>query len=81
MKYACEICGQEFNQENACAEHEKICKQAHAPGLETAAALNKVFVAAEEARIAVVTNGGSVRCFIRSATYEPKSQTVILKTH
>lgn len=78
MKYACEICGQQFDRETACIEHEKNCKKEHATGFEAITALNQIFAACAAAGVEITDNRGSVRVFLNHATYNPKSKAILL---
>lgn len=80
MKYVCEICGQQFDRETDCIEHEKACKAKYAAGLGIAAAFNKVLDNADNAKLVIVTYAGGQQRFIQRAEFDLKRNMVVLAT-
>ncbi len=80
MKYVCEICGRQFDNETPCIKHEKACKEKHAALIKVADLINEALEVAQSASISIVLDECNVveKTFITAAALGKDGKTVLI---
>ena len=80
MKYVCEVCGRQFENEIACSEHEKQCKKKHAALIKVKNLINEAIAIAKTASISIVLSECNVveKTFIIAAELGDDLKTVFV---